>query len=379
MRALEKFKEVCENRHHYTQDWKSRHSGGKVLGYFYDGFPEEIPYAAGILPIRLLGSHEVEHVTAPYISSRFCPHCRDVLAQGLEGKYDYLNAIASSNCCMHMLQSFEVWAVRVKPPIYLRVDTPGSTQNPHCKHYLREELQCFKQDVEEWIGNEITAEGLGQAIEVYNENRRLMRQVYELRKADNPPITGLECLYMVVSSQLMDKEEHNLLLKEALEELNSQKPHRETGTRLMLVGSVNDDVEFHKLIEQGLVLPATVVIDEHCTGSTYFWNEVVPNSDHLYALASRYIDQPPCPNKDWPAHRRFPHVLNLAKEWRADGAIIVHQKFCDPHEMDIPLLTEYLEKNGVQTYFLELDVPVPIGQFRIRLEAFVETLVPGVV
>src|SRR4030067_1839487 len=116
-------------------------------------------------------------------------------------------------------------------------------------------------------------------------------------------------MYMVVSSQLMDKEEHNSLLKEVLKELEQRQLGREVGTRLMMVGSENDDVEFIRMVEQKMSLPATIVIDDHCTGSRYFWAEVVPKQDRLVALASRYIYRTPCPIRDWPERRRFPQVL----------------------------------------------------------------------
>ncbi|MDO8785530.1 MAG: benzoyl-CoA reductase, bzd-type, subunit N [Syntrophales bacterium] len=379
MGAIEKFQEIYENRHDYGRDWKARHPEGKMLGYFCTYLPEEITYAAGILPVRLLGSHEIEDDSAPHIFPMFCPHCRDVLAQGLQGRYDYLDGIGAANCCMHMLQAFESWAFH-KNTTHFRVDMPSTTQGPHSRNHLRRELECFKtEDIEKWAGKEITDDALDYAIEVYNENRRLMRQVYELRKAERPPITGLESMYMVVSSQFMDKAEHNQLIKEALGELKNRKLDRETGTRLMIVGSENDDVEFIGMVEQKMVLPATVVIDDHCTGSRYFWNEVIPETDRLQAIASRYIDRPACPNKDWPEHRRFPHILQLAKEWRAEGAITIQQKFCDPHELDIPSLREYLKENGVPTYLLELDVTVPIGQFSTRVEAFIESLMTDIV
>lgn len=380
MGAIEKFKEVYENRHAYVRDWKSRNRGGKVLGCFCTYVPEEIPYAAGVLPVRLLGSHEIEDSTAPHLFAMFCPFCRDVLAQGLEGKYDYLDGICDGNACMHLLQSFEAWGLNVKPePKVLRVDTPASTQNPYCKQYLRGEFDCFKDDIEEWTGKKISDKDLDHAIEVYNENRRLMRQVYELRKADNPPITGLESMYMVVSSQLMDKEEHNKVLKEALEELKERGVEREVGTRLMIVGSENDDVEFIGMIEQKMVLPATVVIDDHCTGSRYFWNDVVPEKDRIQAIASRYIERTPCPAKDFPEYRRFIDILQMAKEWRVEGAIVIQQKFCDPHEIDTPLLRSYLKENGVPTYFLELDVTVPVGPFTTRVEAFIESIMIDII
>lgn len=379
MGAIEKFREIYEKRHDYARDWKARHPEGKVLGYFCTYFPEEIAYAGGVLPVRLLGSHEIEDVTAPHLFGMFCPHCRDVLAQGLQGRYEYLDGIAACNSCMHMLQAFESWAINLRLP-YFRVDFPQSVQNRHAKSYLRSELECFKEeDIEKWLGRKITDEELDYAIEVYNKNRRLMKEIYELRKSEKPPITGLECMYMVVSSQLMDKEEHNKLLEEALEELKGRTLDREVGTRLMLVGSENDDVEFISMIEQKMALPATVVIDDHCTGSRYFWSEVIPEQDRLQAIASRYIDRPPCPAKDCPEHWRFPHILNLAKEWNVEGVITVQQKFCDPHELDIPGLRKYLQENGVPSYFLELDVTVPVGQFATRIEAFIESLMAEIV
>jgi benzoyl-CoA reductase subunit C len=67
-------------------------------------------------------------------------------------------------------------------------------------------------------------------------------------------------------------------------------------------------------------------------------------------------------------------VLGLARQWNVAGAIIIQQKFCDPHEMDIPAQKKYLNEHGIPTLILELDVTVPVGQFRIRTEAFLEMI-----
>jgi len=40
-----------------------------------------------------LGSHEIQDLTKPHIFDMFCPFCRDILAQGLKGEYDYLDGI----------------------------------------------------------------------------------------------------------------------------------------------------------------------------------------------------------------------------------------------------------------------------------------------
>jgi benzoyl-CoA reductase subunit C len=237
-------------------------------------------------------------------------------------------------------------------------------------------LARFKRSLENWIGREITNEDLDRGIEICNTNRRLLKQVYEFRKKDEPSITGLEALEMALASQLTDKREHSQAMERLLKELPQRKLERETGTRLMIVGSEDDDREFFKMVEQDLSLPATLVIEEHCTGSRDFWNEVIPQEDRLMAIAARYLDRPACPSKDWPERRRFTHIANLAKDFNVEGALLMQQKFCDPHELDMPALKEFFAKElNIPTYFLEFDITVPAGQFSTRVEAFLETMV----
>ena len=196
-----------------------------------------------------------------------------------------------------------------------------------------------------------------------------MKQLYDFRKTNDVKLTGLETLEVVISNQMVDKAEHNKALEEIISQLPSRYLNRETGVRVMMIGSEDDDTEFFKMVES---LNATIVTDEHCTGTRYFWNEVVPQDDRLMALSARYIDRPPCPSKDWEERMRIPHILKLAKDFNVEGAIIIQQKFCDPHELDIPAIKKALEDVGIPTLFLEFDVTVPLGQFKIRCEAFFE-------
>ena len=115
-----------------------------------------------------------------------------------------------------------------------------------------------------------------------------MREVYEFRKNEDVPITGAEAMDMVVAGQVMDVAEHNTLLEELLEELPGRNLNRDTGLRLMMVGSEMDDVVFVRMMEE---LGCTVVTDEHCTGSRYFWDDVIRQEDCLAAIAERYINR----------------------------------------------------------------------------------------
>jgi benzoyl-CoA reductase subunit C len=371
---LKQFNDIWELRHEYAKDWKRR-TGGKVIGGMCTYVPEEILYAADILPVRILGGHEPSTLATPHVFDMWCPYCRDCLNQGLKGKYDYLDGLIESNTCLHMRHAYGSWEIHVPTPWFYWFVMPNAVRSPRAKPFLRGELAEFKEAIEKLTGKTITDKDIDRGIEIMNTNRRLMKQVYEFRKQDNPPITGTEAMTMVWASQLMDKREHNELLKELLKAIPERKLDREQGVRLMIVCSEDDDREFLQMVES---IKATFVIEDHCTGSRYFWDEVVPGEDRLQAIADRYCDRVPCPNKDWGmedgSRKRFPHLLQLAKDYRVQGAILSQQKFCDPHELDIPSLRRYLESNGIPTYFLEFEVTVPVGQFKIRVEAFIEQI-----
>ena len=368
MPMFDKLKEWERNRHEYAKEWKAR-TGGKVLGYFCTYVPEEILHAAGVLPVRILGSHEPQDVTEPHIFGMFCPFCRDCLAQGLKGRYDYLDGIMIAQSCLHIRQAFTSWDKHRPTEFSYYLCMPHRVQSPRALPYLRNELVEFKRAVEDWTGKSISDADLDRSIQVYNENRRLMHEIYDLRKADDPPLTGEEAMEMVISGPMTDKAEHNAEVERILADLPQRGNGREPGVRLMIVGSEDDDIEFIHMVES---CGATFVVDEHCTGTRYFWNQVEPREDRLEAIAARYIDRVPCPTKDWEERSRVPHILQLAKEWNVAGAIVMQQKFCDPHELDTPAIRKALEGNGIKTLFLEFDVTVPVGQFKVRVEAFLE-------
>ncbi|HCX34652.1 MAG TPA: benzoyl-CoA reductase, bzd-type, subunit N [Rhodocyclaceae bacterium] len=365
------FKTWYEKRHDYARDWKAR-TGGQVVATMCTYTPEELLIAAGMLPVRVLGAHEPQNVTEPHVFGMFCPFCRDSLAQGLLNRFDYAEGVTLTQSCIQYRQSFASWRMHVPTVKWdYYVPMPNEVQSRHARLAHYGEVKKFRDFLGKLTGQPLSEEALAEAVEVVNENRRLLRQLFEYRKQPNPNVTGLEALYASLSAQFVDKREHNALLRKVLAALPSRRLDRPEGVRVMTIGSENDDCGFMAMIES---VGATIVIDDQCSGTRYFWNEAKPDGDPIKAIADRYIDRPACPTKDYPAHTRFDHVLGLAKDYNARAAIFLQQKFCDPHEGDYPDLKRHLEANGIPTLFLEFDITNPLGPFRIRVEAFLETL-----
>lgn len=366
---FEEFRELVNNRHDYAREWKKR-KGGRALGYFCCYAPEEVAYAAGILPVRIVSSHMPQDLSEPHIYTMYCPFSKDCLGEGLKGTYHYLDGVFMGQSCLHIRQCFSSWRLHI--PGYSRyIWVPVRVQDPQARSVLTGELEDFKTSLEKWLGQAISEDGLRQAIEVYDTNRRLLRTIFELRRQDPPPLTGEEAACLVEASMFADKAEVNVKLERLLHQLPRRRDGPAPKPRLMVAGGENHDLELLKVVEG---TGANIVIDDLCFGTRYFWNPTPEYDNPLEAIAARYLEKPSCPTKELMARRRPSHILGLIQDWNVQGVLQIQQKFCDPHEFDIPVLAEVFKQNDIPSYFLELDTTLAQGQIRTRTQAFLEML-----
>lgn len=371
MNVFDTFHAIAANPHKSAQNWKSK-TGGKVIGLLCSNLPEELIYAAGVLPVRLLGANEPENITRPYIfQAGFCSFARDCFAQALQGRYSYIDGIIFSHCCPHAREVFLDWRRHVPVDYSYQIYSPMYLQNPYAKKYLTRELEECKKSLEKWTARTISLEAIDNSIEIYNLNRRLMAKITATMKGDSPSLTEVEVAEIALAGMLMDREEHNRLLEEALKEIPQRFGVANHGPRLMLLGSVNNNIDLIRFID---TLGGRVVIDDYCTGNRYYQTEVIPEDNRLAAIAARLITKPPCPLHDLPERRRLTHYGKLIDDYKVAGAIYTMQRQCDAHGLDYPAVESFFKEKGIPMLKLELDYTVPVGQFRTRIEAFLEML-----
>ncbi len=349
--------------------WKE--NGGKVLGWLCIYAPEEVLHAAGILPVRIMGSPEPQSLADAYLQSNMCPFVRSCFAQGLNKSYQQLDGILASHTCDAMVKLFDTWRIFVGAPFSFIIDQPH-TDNPFSYDYHLEEMKRLVSEVEAFAGVTITADALRQSIKVYNENRRLLKQLYELRKSDTPPISGSQVHSVVRAGMVLPKEQHNAMLREILKELAGATPPKAVGPRLMVSGSCVDTPIFPKIVEEA---GGQLVVDDLCFGSRYFWDEVAEDGDPLQALSHRYLEKTHCACIPMPRDSRYDFMRKLIKDYRVDGVVFFGQKFCDPYAYDFPDHKPRLEKDGIPVLILEVEhASVGAGQLKTRVQAFVEMI-----
>jgi benzoyl-CoA reductase subunit C len=365
------FKTLVENRRQYAQEWKTR-TKGKVIGWFEPYFPEEIAYAAGALPVRMLAAHEPDDVSDKWTYGA-CYPVRDITNQFLKGRYGYVDGIVNVEGCQWMYNAFEVAANNNDKLLSHYLFLPDYVDAPTSKHVTRSEFKVMKDRMEEWTGNTVTDAGLDGAIEIYNTNRRLLRQIYQLRRADRPMIKGSEMMNILLANQVMDKAEMNRILEDFVQELERREPGRDC-LRLMLIGSETFDTALEEMAEaQG----ANIVVDELDNGSSYFWNDVVYQQDRLMALALRYLGRPHSALKDNNWRRRPQRIFELAEDYAVDAAIIAKQVYCHSHGSDTYMVWKLLRERNIPFHYFERYTLLPGDETAMRLEAFLNMVKEG--
>jgi benzoyl-CoA reductase subunit C len=376
-RIIERFRSITGNTHEYA---KSLQAKGKLLaGYMCTHVPEEILYAAGIVPVRILTSHVSQAMTRGYIHETYCSFSHDCAYQGLQQNYDYLDLLVTASSCIHMGEAFNVWVrfAGFQQKSYL-ISHPHIIQTKPAAAFMAESFGEFKQFVETFAKETITDEDLESAIKVYNQTRRLLKQLWGFLRAENPPVTGPDVATVTLASQVMDKQEFNKLLGQLIKKLKAQPGKEPSGARLMVSGGACDDLAIFDLIEH-LDYNANLIFVDSCTATRYFWFELPEGRpDKLNAIAEGYISRIPCPAKDnvpgTGEKKRFRFIQQFIEEFKPDGVLFLYQRFCSPQPMDIVALKPILEKLGIPSTDFELDTTLPVTQFRTQVEAFLETI-----
>jgi len=369
MEALQPFRKILSNRHEAAKQWKS--TGRNVVGWTCTYTPEEIIYAAQALPVMVWGSLGETNLADAYMPSNSCSFARSCFNSALRGEFDYLDAFVESTSCDNREKTFDMWTNYSKVPNLYLINTPHTNTETAHQFFYREAAK-FKQWLEQTFKTQISEDALKNAIVTYNENRELLRKIYNFKAKKPPMISGTEYLEVALSGLVMPRAEHNSLMEQLLDKVEHRTDMPREGLRIMVSGSVMDNTELVKLIES---VGATVVADDWCTGSRYFWNNIEQGKgDPLEAIAKRYLNKVPS-SFMFTHEQRFNHVAELAEQFDVDGVIMFLVKYCDTHMFDAPYLREELKEMGLPVLYLEWEHSMSgFASLKTRIEAFVEMI-----
>lgn len=366
----------------YGSRARELHAGGtKVMGYLSALGPVEIMTAAGVVPIRLKGNVS-EAITKgdAYMETIVCPFVRNVFDAAVKGKYDFLDGMVLPHQCDSIDRTDDVWSYNLKLPYWHFLNVPHVTDDPSIE-FMKEILRVFIGTLEVFTGKKITDEAIAQAVRAHNENRRLMRDLYALRKSNPPLISGVEMMKVLVAAMSLPIEESSALIQSVTAEVK-QRPagSMDKTPRIMLVGDQIDDVAIVDAIEG---TGARLVMDDLSIGSKMYWQDVDATADPLQGIAERYLRKLKIPTTfvgsadtyQGILEERYGHMRKYIDEFKVDGVILFIYKYCDPYGFEVPAMKSFIESAGTPVLYIEDEYSTStLARMKTRIEAFLEMI-----
>nr|HID58329.1 2-hydroxyacyl-CoA dehydratase [Desulfobacterales bacterium] len=357
-------------------DWKDE--GGRVIGYFCQSFPKEIIYAAGILPVRILGNSKPIERGNDFWCRFACYLSRSAIDLALKGELDLLDGTVFTYTCDTMpyltprwqqipSQRGKFWYYLTRP---LRSDTEGA------RKLFRRELEDLKEEIEKHFQVSITDASLRKAIGSYNENRALLREVDSLKKMGL--INSVEAAKVTFTSMLWPPDKSNDLLRSFIAEAKqNREPAPEKRIRFFVSGAMLHNTELFELIEEE---GGIVIGDDLCTAGRYIRGSISQDQDPLDAVASYYLAEEE-PNWQCPSmltENRLDERLRYIEEAIANhdihGVVFTTPIYCDMNSWDRVWLVHRLEEKGIRTLILDQEGYMKTDAIRNRIAAFIETI-----
>lgn len=355
--------------------------GGKVFGTFCVYVPDEIVFAADAIATGLCGGSQFwvpggEKV----LPTNTCPLIKASVGARIDRTCPFFRIVdmyVGETTCDGKKKAWEILAEDV--PVHV-MNLPQMKRAKDVQAWA-EEIETFKNIVEEFTGNKVTADKLAESIKLINNKRKALERLYDLRKNETLPISGCDALLISQIAFYDDPARFTQMTNKLCDELEKRVADGVSvvpaGTkRIMLTGTplAIPNWKLHNIVETS---GAAVVCEEMCTGTRYF-EKLVDESgttleEQYQALANRYMNiNCACftPNSG-----RIDDILRLAKEYKVDGIIDVNLKFCNLYDTEGYFVERAMKEAGIPVLGIETDyTDSDAQQLRTRVSAFIEML-----
>ena len=371
---------------------QAKDDGKLALGYTCYFMPEVLLDLPGCFSVRL----RAPRCTSPdmatyYMSGRTCHYGRSLMERALEGGFNFLDAqLATETCTVtcrfqeHLrqkhLDSVDDMQIIQNERFQCEFTDVPFKKNENSIQHFQEQLQAHVLDfLHDNYGVDTSDEAILKAIETHNEICRLINEIGDYRKLENPTITGYEFAVITLVSMVCPKYLIIDKLRETAEEMKTREADSKPQFRckVLLAGSENDDPDFTKLIES---CGARVVCDRYCYGAAEarLPIEIREGETPLRAVARHYLLPSQCTRfmEQAEMRSRKQKIADLAREYHADGIIVASNKFCEYWSYERVIDTVVLRRDfGYPVCSIEKEyINSASGQLRTRFQAFVESV-----
>jgi len=360
-----------------VQEWKQAHPGRKVIAYFPVYAPVELIHAAGMLPVGLSGAGDrldIQHADARF-GSFICSIVKTTLEMGLAGHLEPFDGFLFSticdsarNLCFVMKRNF--------PQMYVDfLHLPHNPSSSAAAQFLAEEYRRILTELER-LGGKVSDDALRRSIALYNRNRALIRELYQLRSRSPQQVPTSELYQLIRVGNFLPVEGHTAQLEAALVDFQSRNGKLRDSIRIVVEGSFCEQppLPLIRLVEDA---GCYIVDDDFMIGQSWFESDVPIEGYPLLALAKSYLDRSVYSSVRHDFRKpRWDGLVDKVRRNRADAVLFLIAKFCEPAYFDYVPYKQELERAGIPHLQLEFEEKsFTFDRLRTEIETFVESLV----
>jgi len=333
-----------------AREWKDAEPGRKVVGFMPVYVPCEIIHAAGMLPLGILGGGdqlEVIHGDA-YYQSYICRIPRSTIELGITKRLDFVDGMLFPSICDVIRNLSGMWQLMF-PDVYTRYfDVPQNYQDEVGGEYFTCELQDLKAGLESIGGKPVTDEAIRNSIAVYNENRKLVRVVYEFRSKFPERAPASEVYLLMRAGMVLPVEEHTVMLRDYLEAANREERPLRDNCRIIINGAFCEQPPLN-LIKSIEMAGCYIVDDDYMLVNRWLLEDVSTEGNPVENLALAFLHASAdtaakyCDTEEEVGRQ----LLDAVEHYDAEGVIFSAASFCDPALLERPMLTDKLAEQDI--------------------------------
>ncbi len=351
---------------------KWREAGGKILGHFQVYFPEELAHAAGMLPVKVRGAPIDRREADSKFGSYLCSILRSSLELGLTGRLD-LDMFVTHPICDAARNLAGIWG-RNLPESAQILYLPQNPNSAFAVTYLAEEYRRVLDDIERITGRTVTEQALWHSIGVFNRNRQLLRDLYDIKR-ETPWLVAVDEAYVLMAmGGLIPREEHNELLESVIPMFLERDLRQQDKIRVVFEGGFCEQPPLDLL--RAIAQFCYVVDDDLLIGLRWILEDVLLDGAPLEKLADAYLNRS--------SYSPVQHDLRKPKERMllerirgagAEAAIVAAAKMCEPGLDEQVAYGDALDEAGIPYFITEFEEKMSsFDHLQIQLETFMENL-----
>lgn len=371
MKTINEIIKFCETLYNdlnlsYVKNYKEKHNS-KAVGFLPVYIPREIIHSLGMLPVGLMGagSHLEIIKGDAYFQSYICHIPRSTVELGISGRLDCLDGFIFPAICDVIRNLSGMFKILFTNKYIKYFDLPQNFQKELGGEFYTREISELTSDLSKISGIEISNDSINNSIKLYNENRSLINEIYNLRD-EKPYLVPTHELYLLMrASNILEVSEHTKLLKEYLSKIVTESRPKRDNIRVILTGAFCEQPPL-ALIRTLESSGCQIVDDDWVLGARFLRADVEISNNPLKSLAEAYLNNTVTTASKYEETKKGKDLVTRYKKLNAEGVIFAAPSFCDPALLEQPMQKKALELEKIP--YTSFKYSEDTGQFQVIKE-----------